>query len=65
MSTEEKYKENGGALKDGDFVETRCGIGNCRPSWLQRINNPKILCLCICMYITVQGKHISYILSLC
>ena len=57
MSTAEKYTENDDIDKEDEFVETRCGVGSCRPSWLQRANNPKILCLCICMYITVQGKR--------
>ena len=57
MSTAEKYTENDDIGKEVEFVETRCGVGSCRPSWLQRANNPKILCLCICMYIAVQGKR--------
>lgn len=42
--------------KDGqDTVEVRCGYGNCRPSFLQKFNNSKLMLVVMCFYVFVQG----------
>lgn len=38
-----------------DFVEVRCGYGNCRPKVLQKVNNSKALLFVMSFYVFVQG----------
>ncbi|XP_052777045.1 solute carrier organic anion transporter family member 4C1-like [Mya arenaria] len=40
-------------------VETRCGYYSCRPVFLQRLNNPPMLCCCLCVYTLVHGFAIN------
>ncbi|KAK3593464.1 hypothetical protein CHS0354_020230 [Potamilus streckersoni] len=44
----------------GDEVEVfdpdvRCGYGKCKPRWLQKLNNSKLLLAVLCTFTTVQG----------
>lgn len=42
---------------EGDeYIETRCGIGTCRPRLLQKVNNPPVLLTCLCVYTLIHGK---------
>lgn len=38
-----------------EHVDTRCGLGTCRPGFLQRCNNPTVLLGCLCMYTMIHG----------
>lgn len=38
-----------------DNVDTRCGLGTCRPRFLQRCNNPTVLLGCLCTYTMIHG----------
>ncbi|KAH3697069.1 solute carrier organic anion transporter family member 4C1-like [Dreissena polymorpha] len=40
-------------------VETRCGYKTCRPRFLQRFNNPPVLCLCLCVYTLIHGFAVN------
>ncbi|KAL4235923.1 hypothetical protein ACF0H5_004313 [Mactra antiquata] len=42
-----------------EFVETRCGLGTCRPSLLQRLNNPPVLLTCLCVYTLIHGFSVN------
>lgn len=39
-----------------EAVDTSCGLGPCRPHWLQRCNNPQVLCVCLCVYTLIHGE---------
>lgn len=47
--------EDGEKVADEHF-DTRCGVGTCRPKFLQRCNNPPVLLVCLCVYTLVHGK---------
>ena len=49
----------GVGVGEKEEIETRCGLGQCRPALLQRLNNPKVLCFCLCAYTLVQGNYMS------
>jgi hypothetical protein len=55
--------EDEGREADEHF-DTRCGIGACRPSLLQRCNNPQVLLVCLCVYTLVHGKWLYKVYSL-
>ncbi|XP_045158609.2 solute carrier organic anion transporter family member 4C1-like isoform X2 [Mercenaria mercenaria] len=40
-------------------IETRCGLGTCRPGILQRCNNPTFLLCCLCVYTLVHGFAVN------
>jgi len=42
--------------RDEEYVETRCGYYSCRPPFLQRLNNPPVLCFFLCVYTLIHGK---------
>ena len=42
-------------LSSDDDIGTRCGIGRYRPDWLQVLNNPKVLCTLLGIYIFFHG----------
>ena len=54
--------ENNGHLpqKDEDDDEfdddVACGYSNCKPSWLQVCNNPKVFLVFLCWFSFLQGK---------
>ncbi|XP_060562690.1 solute carrier organic anion transporter family member 4C1-like [Ruditapes philippinarum] len=50
--------EDEGREADEHF-DTRCGIGACRPSLLQRCNNPQVLLVCLCVYTLVHGFAVN------
>ena len=56
-----------GHVGDGEeeYTDVRCGIRGCRPSFLQRFNNPKALCFCLCAYTLVQGKLLNVCMLFC
>ncbi len=37
-------------------LDTRCGLGSRKPSWLQTCNNPRAVCAWLCWFAFVQGK---------
>ncbi len=37
-------------------LDTRCGLGSRKPSWLQACNNPRAVCAWLCWFAIVQGK---------
>ncbi len=41
--------------EDGEDV--RCGLGGCKPSWMQVFNNPKAALVWLCWFSFLQGKH--------
>ena len=53
-----KLPEGDSSEEEGAEVEldTRCGLGSCRPSWLQACNNPRAVCAWLCWFAFVQGK---------
>lgn len=42
-----------------EHVETRCGLGTCRPGLLQRCNTPPVLLSCLCVYTLVHGFAVN------
>ena len=38
-----------------DDIAARCGIGRYQPDWLQVLNNPKVLCVLLGIYIFFHG----------
>ncbi|KAK3598170.1 hypothetical protein CHS0354_008845 [Potamilus streckersoni] len=40
--------------KESD-LDVRCGYGNCKPGWLQKLNQPKILLALLCIFTALQG----------
>ncbi|KAL3892413.1 hypothetical protein ACJMK2_004623 [Sinanodonta woodiana] len=39
----------------GPGLDVRCGYGKCKPRWLQKLNNSKLLLALLCSFTTVQG----------
>ncbi|KAG8187160.1 hypothetical protein JTE90_020037 [Oedothorax gibbosus] len=40
--------------------DTRCGIGPCKPSWLQRFADPKVYLIIYCIVGVIEGAHFTY-----
>ena len=52
---------NNGVNKDAYPVETRCGLFNYRPKWMQALANVKLFTFCISMFSVIQGKVVEFV----
>ena len=43
-------------VEEEDEEDLRCGYGNCKPSWLQIFNNPKMFLVWLCCFAFIQGE---------
>ena len=62
-----KLQEGDSSEEDGAEAEldTRCGLGSRKPSWLQACNNPRAVCAWLCWFAFVQGKAMYDKVRLC
>ncbi|KAL3892415.1 hypothetical protein ACJMK2_004625 [Sinanodonta woodiana] len=44
-------------------VDVRCGYGQCKPRWLQKLNNPKVLLFLLCSFTLVQAFVINGLIN--
>lgn len=44
--------------------ETKCGISECKPSWLQRFANPKVYLVNFCILGVLQGAYFTYFVGI-
>lgn len=40
--------------------DTRCGMGPCKPNWLQRFADPKVYLIIYCTVGVIEGAHFTY-----
>ena len=51
-------KETGDVdFKPEEEVDTQCGYGSCKPGFLQKFNNPKVLLAAMCIFTFSQGNQ--------
>ena len=53
--TEIKMAKDQSVTEDND-LDVKCGYGKCKPSFLQRLNNPRFMLFTLCFVAISQGK---------
>ena len=53
--TESKMAKDQSVIEDND-LDVKCGYGKCKPSFLQRLNNPRFMLFTLCFVAISQGK---------
>lgn len=46
-------------VKDSEAVEYYCGIGRCRPKWMQIFRRGKVFTFILCLYCCIEGALVS------
>ena len=57
--TVDRKKTDDVDFKPEEEVDTQCGYGSCKPGFLQKFNNPKVLLAAMCIFTFSQGNQHS------